>query len=660
MYTDSSLANVFIKAVHTNELSEQDKVRERTMRLRLLAVAFLLIIAAGQAVAVPAIQQQYIVKMKHFVTPPHTKAAPSVQDVVRARGGHVDYEWRDRLVVTVPDSAVQALLQHPAVEFVQKVVNGIPDTSTATTSSLEPTVKSSAFRPAPKSFPPWTSGTYSYDGQVNITAIGSNAYSYDAFSRLATSTTNGIPETYTYDRYGNLTQKKTGSGSTALTVQSPVDDGNHLSAHCYDKGGNLTDDDPVHCPTATETYSFDALNRMTVKWNPVTHTKEYYIYNANDERIAVIPCSETACTEQITFSFRDESGKVLRQFEIPYQQFDSPWTWVEDYVYRDGVLLAAERVPAQGGRRYFHTDHLGTPRLVTDSNGRRISEHDYFPFGVEATPLRQDTLPVNGYNREEPMKFTGHERDFSVGTSFENSNYIDYMHARSTVPQWGRFLSVDPEMDVKKTLPRPQMWNRYSYVTNNPVGKLDPNGKADTDLTCVPADICNRPGAREAFRNGQTQALKWGLAIDAAILGGAELPALARAAFSWALANPSQAMRVADAVLSPPGGSALPAASISGEVLREFSTSKGAVGILANASSEGTVLTLKDAAVYPMASAGLTNQVGPKQMLEALKQLGSEAKAAGYTQLVVEGTRVSGANPGKTARVVLDLTKLEK
>jgi RHS repeat-associated protein len=447
------------------------------MRLRLVAVAVLLVVFALQVVASPPGPQQYIVKTKHLIAQAHATAAPSVHDAVRAGGGHVDYEWRDRLVVTLPDAAVQTLMQNPAVEFVHKVTSGIPEGGSAAAENADPVVTSSAFRPVPKSSPPWMSGTYGYDGQGNITAIGSNAYSYDAFSRLVTSTTNGIPETYSYDRYGNLKLKVTGAGSTALTVQSEVDDGNHLSGHCYDTAGNLTDDAGVNCPTATETHSFDALNMMTMKWNRSASTKEYYIYNANDERIAVISCSGTVCTEQITFSFRDESGKVLRQFEVPYQQFDSPWTWVEDYVYRDGVLLAAERMPAQGGRRYFHTDHLGTPRLITDSNGHRTSEHDYFPFGVEATPLRQDTVPPNNFNREEPMKFTGHERDFTVGTSFQNSNYIDYMHARSTVPQWGRFLSVDPVLNLKVAMAQPQAWNRYSYVMNNPMRYTDPTGR---------------------------------------------------------------------------------------------------------------------------------------------------------------------------------------
>src|SRR5436190_301558 len=82
-----------------------------------------------------------------------------------------------------------------------------------------------------------------------------------------------------------------------------------------------------------------------------------------------------------------------------------------------------------------------------------------------------------GYDREEPARFTGHERDFNAGTTSENANYNDYMHARYAVPQWGRFLSVDPTMDLKKAAHEPQMWNRYAYVTNNPLRYTDPDGR---------------------------------------------------------------------------------------------------------------------------------------------------------------------------------------
>jgi hypothetical protein len=53
------------------------------------------------------------------------------------------------------------------------------------------------------------------------------------------------------------------------------------------------------------------------------------------------------------------------------------------------------------------------------------------------------------------------------------------MHARYYAPKWGRFLSVDPGV-VNPS--RPQTWNRYSYVFNQPVNFLDPTGAYRTDF----------------------------------------------------------------------------------------------------------------------------------------------------------------------------------
>jgi uncharacterized protein RhaS with RHS repeats len=52
-----------------------------------------------------------------------------------------------------------------------------------------------------------------------------------------------------------------------------------------------------------------------------------------------------------------------------------------------------------------------------------------------------------------------------------------YMHARYYSPELGRFLSVDPGgFDPS----RPQSWNRYTYASNNPINRVDPDGKEDT------------------------------------------------------------------------------------------------------------------------------------------------------------------------------------
>src|SRR5207237_236196 len=139
------------------------------------------------------------------------------------------------------------------------------------------------------------------------------------------------------------------------------------------------------------------------------------------------------------------------------------WTWTEDYIYGARGLLAANR---PNGFRHFHLDHLGTPRLMTLDTGASTapmstSQHDYMPFGLELTSMRQDVAA--GDTREEPMKFTGHQRDFTGGLAAENEHYLDYMHARYYNPTMGRFLSVDPVLS-KGALRSPQLWNRYAYV----------------------------------------------------------------------------------------------------------------------------------------------------------------------------------------------------
>ena len=50
--------------------------------------------------------------------------------------------------------------------------------------------------------------------------------------------------------------------------------------------------------------------------------------------------------------------------------------------------------------------------------------------------------------------------------------------------------------------------------------------------------------------------------------------------------------------------------------------------------------------------------LGTKEVLGALKQFGGQLKDLGYTQLIIQGVRATGANPGKKVELILDLTKL--
>jgi len=237
--------------------------------------------------------------------------------------------------------------------------------------------------------------------------------------------------------------------------------------YTYDAAGNLTADYNL-------TYAYDPFNMLREKDSGIYFSKsEFYIYTASDERIGVK--YGNVIESPTIWSIRDFSGNVLRQYEGYDQMPGMSWLWIEDYMYRDGQLLAGERVPEEGGRRHFHLDHLGSPRLVTGDDSKEMSEHDYEPFGLESNPLYQET--AGGFDREDPKRFTGHERDYTAPPDAPASAYyLDYMHARFYAPSVGRFLSVDPVL-VKAAVRAPQMWNRYSYVGNNPMVHTDPTGK---------------------------------------------------------------------------------------------------------------------------------------------------------------------------------------
>src|SRR5262249_27212771 len=128
------------------------------------------------------------------------------------------------------------------------------------------------------------------------------------------------------------------------------------------------------------------------------------------------------------FSLRGADGKVLRQ----YTKSASGYTW-EDYVYREGQLLAAAftypAAPTSNTVDQFDLDHRGSVRRVTDKNGAYLGYHEYWPYGEELV----------AHEDGEAIKFTGHQRDLGDLASFKDD--VDYMHARYFRPLVGRFLS---------------------------------------------------------------------------------------------------------------------------------------------------------------------------------------------------------------------------
>ena len=133
------------------------------------------------------------------------------------------------------------------------------------------------------------------------------------------------------------------------------------------------------------------------------------------------------------------------------------------------------------GKRYYHTDHLGSIRKITDQRGKVRTVYRYYAFGKKR------------FSKGEKKRhsFTGREDEDEFGLMYYRARYYD--------PSIGRFISPDPftrgpddprisyrnnwyakihgEATLYGEWLNPHNFNRYLYCNNNPVRYVDPLGE---------------------------------------------------------------------------------------------------------------------------------------------------------------------------------------
>jgi RHS repeat-associated protein len=103
----------------------------------------------------------------------------------------------------------------------------------------------------------------------------------------------------------------------------------------------------------------------------------------------------------------------------------------------------------------YYTDPEGNVLAETDVHGNIIARYDYRPYGSV----------VQGPGPNGPG-YAGHVNDPETGLSYMQQRYYD--------PGTGRFLSPDPVPPSSGDL---SAFNRYDYVGNNPITRIDPDGR---------------------------------------------------------------------------------------------------------------------------------------------------------------------------------------
>ncbi|MEM6457744.1 MAG: hypothetical protein AAF772_21825, partial [Acidobacteriota bacterium] len=236
-------------------------------------------------------------------------------------------------------------------------------------------------------------GEHRYDGSGNVRARGAEWYGFDGANRLTTyNLGSGSKQDYRFDGFGNLNRITTNGVHRTLPI---LMGSNRLAAGAYDASGNLT-------AWAGETYGFDVLDRMQTRNFPArTH-----IFTVDGERLFTFDWNPQSGQITERWTLRDLDGSVLTAYETEGGNAGT-WRWTQDYVYRDGAMLASRVRFDDGsiGVRDYVVDHLGTPRLIGDRHDGLRTQH-FFGFG-EPTDLAAS-------GDSERKRFTGHERDLGT------------------------------------------------------------------------------------------------------------------------------------------------------------------------------------------------------------------------------------------------------
>ena len=300
--------------------------------------------------------------------------------------------------------------------------------------------------------------------------------------------------------------------------------GNRTATKIYDFTLETLEGEPT---VITQTYGFD-LDSNVMRWNDrlKTYNGKQIIYDLEGNPVSYGGKTLNWYGKQLkqmtaadgSYTQYDYDANGLRTQKRQYKA-DGTTDYTVDYVWSDGKIAVQSltyplTMTIQGNTvtrdikidsKFIYCDDDTTPSaimlendeyllvrnlqgdvvaVVNAANGETVVEFSYDPWG-NVTRKYSETY-TDGATEEElklldlvmsalcPVTYRGYNYDFTTGLYYLQSRYYN--------PEWGRFLNTDDTAIMLTKIDDAFSANMYLYCNNNPVNKVDYDGR-DAELS---------------------------------------------------------------------------------------------------------------------------------------------------------------------------------
>ena len=290
-----------------------------------------------------------------------------------------------------------------------------------------------------------------YSGFTNAPTF---CYTYTVDGKIASETANGATWNYTYDLQGQLLSASSSSAAYSYTYDAA---GNILTAN----GNTYTYGDGDWADLLTtyngQSITYDTIGNPTSYYNGTRWTMSW----ANGRKLMsaasgstslsftydVSGLRETKTVNNVTHTYSYAGGRLLREtygnhvLDFAYDTNGAPYTLTYD-----------------GTKYYYITNVQGDVMRLIDTNGTKVAEYTYDPFGK--------VLSASGSMAEiNPIRYRGYYYDTETGFYYLQSRYYD--------PTLCRFINADAFSSTGQGFVGNNM---FAYCNNNPISLSDSTG----------------------------------------------------------------------------------------------------------------------------------------------------------------------------------------